>query len=171
MSKRNNEVTMKGSPITLLGPRLTTGITAPDFMVVNPDMSPLKLNQFAGKVIVINPVPSIDTSVCDAQVHKFNELAGSLKDVVILSVSVDLPFALSRYCAAEGIDAVKTTSDYNHLDFGLKYGYVIEELRLLSRGLVVIDQQGIIKYIEYVKEVTTHPDYDAALAVVKQLTA
>lgn len=169
MQKRTNEVTMQGKPITLLGPRLKAGDKAPDFTVVTNDLAPLKLSDFAGKVVIINAVPSIDTGVCDAQVRKFNQLAAILGNTVILSISVDLPFALSRYCAAEGINAVKTTSDYQHLDFGLKYGFVIEELRLLSRGIVVIDTQNVIQYIEYVKEVSDHPNYDAALEAAQKL--
>ena len=169
MEKRTNEVTMKGNPITLLGPRLQVGDTAPDFTVLAPDMKPIKLSDFTGKIKVINSVPSIDTPICDMQVRHFNKDAAELGDVVIISVSVDLPFALSRYCAANGIDAVKTTSDYRHLDFGMKYGFAIDELRLLSRGIIVIDQNDKIAYIQYVPEVATEPDYDAALAAVKAL--
>ena len=167
MEKRTNEVTMKGNPITLLGPRLQVGDTAPDFTVLAPDMKPVKLSDFAGKIKVINSVPSIDTPICDMQVRHFNKDAAELGDVVIISVSVDLPFALSRYCAANGIDAVKTTSDHRDLDFGLKYGFAIEELRILSRGVVVIGKDNKIAYIEYVPEVTSQPDYDAALAAAK----
>ena len=167
MEKRNNEVTMKGNPITLMGPRLKAGDKAPEFTVLAPDMKPIKLFDFPDHVKIINVVPSIDTPVCDMQVRHFNKDAADLGDVVILSVSVDLPFALSRYCAANGIDAVKTTSDHRDLDFGLKYGFAIEELRILSRGVVVIGKDNKIAYIEYVPEVTSQPDYDAALAAAK----
>ena len=167
MEKRNNEVTMKGNPITLLGPKLKAGDKAPDFTVVAQDMSPVKLSDFAGKVKIINVVPSIDTPVCDMQVRHFNKEAVSMGDVVIVSISVDLPFALSRYCAANGIDAVKTTSDHRETDFGLKYGFLIEGLRLLSRGIVVIDKNDQITYIEYVSEVASEPNYDNALTAVK----
>lgn len=167
MEKRNNEVTMKGNPITLLGPKKNIGDMAPDFTVLAPDMSQLKLSDFAGKVKVINVVPSIDTPICDMQVRHFNKDAASLGDVVILSISVDLPFALSRYCAANGIDAVKTTSDHRETDFGLKYGFLIENLRLLSRGILVVDKNDKITYVEYVPEVASEPDYEKALAAVK----
>ena len=167
MEKRNNEVTMKGNPITLMGPRLKAGDKAPEFTVLAPDMKPIKLSDFPDHVKIINVVPSIDTPVCDMQVRHFNKDAAELGDVVFLSVCVDLPFALSRYCAANGIDAVKTTSDHRDLDFGLKYGFAIEELRILSRGVVVIGKDNKIAYIEYVPEVTSQPDYDAALAAAK----
>lgn len=167
MQKRTNEVTMQGNPITLVGSIVKVGDTAPDFTVLDMNLTQVKLSNFKGKVKIINAVPSIDTSVCSAQVHHFNVDAAKLKDVVILSVSADLPFALSRYCAAEGIDAVKVTSDHKDLDFGLKYGVVIEELRLLSRAVFVIDQHDKVVYVEYVKEVTTEPDYAKALAAAQ----
>lgn len=167
MQKRTNEVTMKGNPVTLLGPKLKVGDNAPDFTVSDMALKPVKLSDFKGKVKIINAVPSVDTSVCNAQVHHFNVEAAKLKDIVIFSVSVDLPFALNRYCAAEGIDAVKVTSDYKDLDFGQKYGVVIEELRLLSRAVFVIDKNDKIVYVEYVKEVATEPDYEKALAAAK----
>lgn len=168
--KRVNEVTMKGTPVTLLGPKITIGDTAPDFTVENSKMEPIKLSDFKGKVRIINSVPSIDTSVCSAQVHRFNVEAAKLKDVVIFSVSVDLPFALNRYCAAEGIDAVKVTSDHKDLDFGLKYGVVIEEKRLLTRAVFVVDKHDKIAYVEYVKETSEEPNYDKVLAAVTALT-
>lgn len=164
MQKRTNEVTMQGNPVTLLGNKVKIGEQATDFTVADKNMKPVKLSDFKGKVKIINAVPSIDTSVCDAQVHHFNAEAAKLNNVVILSVSVDLPFALNRYCAAEGINAVHVTSDYKDLDFGLKYGVVIEELRLLSRAVFVIDQHDKIVYVEYVKEIATEPDYQKALA-------
>ena len=169
MQKRTNEVTMKGQPVTLLGPRLKVGDKAPDFLVTGSDRAPIKLSDFKGKVKIINAVPSVDTPVCNAQVHHFNVEAGKLKDTVILSVSVDLPFALARYCAADGIDAVKVTSDHKDLDFGLKYGVVIEELRLLSRAVFVVDKNDVITYVEYVTEVSHEPNYDAALAAAKAI--
>lgn len=167
MQKRTNEVTMKGNPVTLLGNVIKVGDVAPDFVVLDMNLTQVKLSDFKGKVKIINAVPSVDTSVCNAQVHRFNVEAAKLKDVVIFSVSADLPFALSRYCAAEGIDAVKVTSDHKDLDFGLKYGVVIEELRLLSRAVFVIDQHDKVVYVEYVKEVTNEPDYAKALAAAQ----
>lgn len=167
MQKRTNEVTMQGNPITLVGNAVKVGDSAPEFTVLDASLSQVKLSDFKGKVKIINAVPSVDTSVCNTQVHRFNVEAAKLQDTVIFSVSADLPFALGRYCAAEGIDAVKVTSDHKDLDFGLKYGVVIEELRLLSRAVFVIDQNDKIVHVEYVKEVTTEPDYAAALAAAQ----
>jgi thioredoxin-dependent peroxiredoxin len=169
MQKRVNEVTMRGAPITLLGPKINVGDIAPDFIVQDLAMKPIKLSDFKSKIRIINSVPSIDTSVCSAQVHHFNAETAKLKDTVIFSISVDLPFALNRYCAAEGIDVVKVTSDHKDLDFGLKYGTVIEELRLLSRAVFVINKNDKIAYVEYVKETSSEPNYDKALAAAKAL--
>lgn len=169
MRKITNQVTMRGVPVTLLGTHIKVGDKAPDFTVQDSAMKPVKLSDFKGKVRIINSVPSIDTSVCSAQVHRFNTQAAKLKDVVIFSVSVDLPFALNRYCAAEGIDAVKVTSDHKDLDFGLKYGVVIEQLRLLTRAVFVVDKNDNIVYVQYVKETSEEPDYDKVLAVINTL--
>lgn len=169
MQKITNQVTMRGVPVTLLGTHIKVGDKAPDFTVQDSAMKPVKLSDFKGKVRIINSVPSIDTSVCSAQVHRFNTQAAKLKDVVIFSVSVDLPFALNRYCAAEGIDAVKVTSDHKELDFGLKYGVVIEPLRLLTRAVFVVDKNDNIVYVQYVKETSEEPDYDKVLAVINTL--
>lgn len=169
MQKITNQVTMRGMPVTLLGTHIKVGDKAPDFTVQDSAMKPVKLSDFKGKVRIINSVPSIDTSVCSAQVHRFNTQAAKLKDVVILSVSVDLPFALNRYCAAEGIDAVKVTSDHKDLDFGLKYGVVIEQLRLLTRAVFVVDKNDNIVYVQYVKETSEEPDYDKVLTVINTL--
>lgn len=169
MDKRTDEVTMQGKPITLLGKKLKVGDKAPNFTVQGTDFSTIKLSDFTGKVMIINAVPSVDTSVCSAQLHRFNSEAAKLNNVIILSVSADLPFALTRYCAADGIDAVKVTSDHLDLDFGHKYGLVIEGIRLLSRAVFVINKQGEIAYLEYVNEVSHEPDYDKALAVAKSL--
>lgn len=161
---RKDQVTMGGNPVTLLGEAIKVGDKAPNFTVLNSDLGPVTLADAAGKTVIISVVPSVDTGVCAAQTRRFNEEAAKLNDVVIYTVSVDLPFALGRFCAAEGIDIVKTLSDHKDLDFGTKYGFVIEELRLLARGIVIVDKSGIIKYVEYVPEVTNHPNYDKALA-------
>ena len=167
MINNSVKITFAGNPLTLLGNEIKVGDAAPDFNAVGQGLSPVKLSDFAGKVKIINVVPSIDTPICDMQVRHFNQEAVSMGDVVIISVSLDLPFALSRYCAANGIDAVKTTSDHRETDFGLKYGFLIEGLRLLSRGIVVIDKNDQITYIEYVPEVASEPNYDNALTAVK----
>lgn len=167
--KRNGVVTLQGNPMTLLGKEINIGDKAPDFNVLTKELKPFTLNNAKSKIKVINVVPSIDTPVCDMQVRRFNQEAANLKDVEILSVSVDLPFALGRYCGAQGIDKVITLSDHKDLSFGLAYGFVIEELRVLSRGIVVIDEKNVVRYIEYVKEVSDHPDYEKAIEAIKSL--
>lgn len=164
------KITMHGNPLTLTGTTIKTGDKAPDFEAVNAQLQPVQLNDYAGKTIVISSFPSIDTPVCSAQMHHFNQMATELNDqVVILAISCDLPFALHRYCAAEGIDRVVTLSDYKTVDFGKKYGFLIEELRLLTRGVVIISPAGEVVYVEYVPEITEEPDYEKALEVLKQL--
>lgn len=161
------KVTMGGNPIKLLGEEIKVGAVAPDFTVLDAGLNPVKLSDAKGKTVIISVVPSVDTSVCASQTRRFNEELAKLEDVVIYTVSVDLPFALGRFCAAEGIDAVKTLSDHRDLDFGQKYGFVIDGLRLLARGIVVVNPEGEVTYVEYVDEVTHHPDYDKAIAAVK----
>jgi len=169
MNRNEGVTTFKGNPLTLLGNMVKVGDKAKDFTVLANDLSPVKLSDFNGKIRILSLAPSIDTPVCADQTRKFNVEAAKLTDVVVLAISMDLPFALGRFCAAEGIDAVKTLSDHKDAEFGLNYGFLIEELRLLNRGIVVIDQNGMVKYVEYVKENTTHPDYDKALEVAKSL--
>ena len=167
MSKRTDVVTMQGNPITLVGTEIKVGDKAPDFTVLDAGLAPVQLSDAKGKKVIISVAPSIDTSVCAAQTRKFNEEAAKIEDVEIFCISNDLPFALGRFCAAEGIDAVKVLSDHKDLSFGEQYGYAIEELRLLTRGIVVIDEAGTVTHVEYVPEATDHPDYEAALAAVK----
>jgi len=169
MKKNKGITTFMGNPITLLGDMVEPGMVAPNFTALKADLTPTSLSDFIGKVVLISSVPSVDTGVCAAQTRRFNTEAASLGDVVILTISCDLPFALGRFCAAEGIDKVITLSDHKETDFGLKYGFLIEELRLLNRGIVVVDKDGIIRYVEYVKENTNHPDYDAAIAAARKL--
>lgn len=163
-------VKFKGNPTPLKGNEVKVGDKAPDFVLTANDLSSKSLSDYEGKVKIILVYPSIDTPVCATQNREFNKAAAKLTDdVVILSVSVDLPFAQTRFCAAEGIDKVVTLSDHKATDFGLKYGFLIEPLRLLARGVVVIDKANVVKYVEYVPEVTTEPDYDTALTAVKSL--
>ena len=170
MLERKDLVTFKGNPVTLLGDEVKVGDKAPDFTALKTDLSELKLSDYKGKVVILTAFPSIDTSVYALQDQRFNEETGKLKhDVYIITISVDLPFALGRFCAAEGIENEITVSDHRELDFGYKYGFVIKELRLLERGIVVIDKEGIIKYVEYCTEVTEHPNYDKAIEIVKTL--
>ncbi len=167
MIKRENIVTIEGNPLTLVGPEIKVGDIAPDFTVLAADLSPVKLSDAKGKKVIVSVVPSVDTSVCAAQTRRFNEEAAKLDNVVIYTISNDLPFALGRFCGAEGIDAVKTLSDHKDLSFSEQYGFLIEELRLLARGLVVINEDGVVDYVQYVPEVTDHPDYEAALEAVR----
>jgi len=169
MKESSVKVTFAGNPLTLLGNEIKVGDKAPDFVAVGPDLSPVKFSDFAGKTVIIAVYPSVDTSVCAAQNRRFNAEVNQLTNTVVLSISCDLPFAQSRFCAAEGLTNIKTISDHKDLDFGEKYGFVIKELRLLSRGTVVVDKTGIVRYVEFVPEVTNEPNYEAALSVVKSL--
>jgi len=152
-----------GKPVELAGEAIKPGDQAPDFTVVNAKLESVKLSDYAGKTRVIAVYPSIDTGVCQAQNRRFNAEAVNFKNLVVLSVSCDLPFAQRRFCAAEGLDHVITLSDHRDVDFGKKYGFLMQEVRLLARGTVIIDPQGIVQYVEYVPEITQEPDYQAAL--------
>ncbi len=166
--ERKGVVTMRGNPVTLLGPEIKVGQKAPDFTVLTTKLEPFTLANTAGKVKLIASVPSLDTGVCDAEARRFNEEATKLGDnVVVLTISVDLPFAQARWCGAAGVDRVITLSDHRDLSFGLAYGVVIKELRLLSRAVFVVDANDTVTYVQYVPEVTQHPDYEAALAAVR----
>ncbi len=165
--ERPGATTLKGSPFTLVGPQLKSGDQAPAFTVVGNDLKDVTLSGTAGKVRLISVVPSLDTPVCDAQTRRFNQEAASLGDVAILTISMDLPFAQKRWCGAAGVDKVTTLSDHRDASFGLAYGTLIKELRIESRAIFVVDAGDIIRYVEYVKEVGDHPNYDAALAAAK----
>lgn len=170
MTERTGELTFKGSPLTLLGPRLNAGDKAPDFTLQAPDFSKVSLSESAGKVRVLSVAPSLDTPVCDAQTRKFNEELGKLGDkVTAFCITADLPFAQSRFCSTAGIENVKPLSDHLDMNFADAYGVHIKELRLDSRSVFVIDGDGMIQYCEYVPEVAQEPDYDAALEAVKKL--
>ena len=165
-------VTMKGNPLTLSGNPVKVGKPAPDFEVVANDLSEVKLSSFRGKICLISSVPSLDTSVCDTQTRKFNEQAGMLGDnVVILTISMDLPFAQARWCGAAGVKNVQTLSDYRKAEFGNAFGILIQELRLLARAVFIVDSEGIIKYIQIVDELTNEPDYADALETLKGIIA
>jgi len=170
MNERPNAITFKGSPLTLLGPELAPGDKAPPFTLVKTDLSPLTLADFAGKTLIICSVPSVDTPVCATETRAFNEKAAAFgPNVAILTVSMDLPFAQSRFCAAEGIDQVITASDYQTHDFGRHYGVLIKELSLLARAVFVVDSAGTIRYTQLVPEIAQEPHYDAVLKAVKSL--
>ena len=169
MEERADMITMMGNPLTLLGPELKVGDVAPEIEVLNNDLSPVKLSSFHGKVCVISSVPSLDTPVCDMETRRFNEAAGKLgDDVVILTISMDLPFAQKRWCGAAGVEKVITLSDHREAAFGEAYGVLIKELRLLARAVFVVDRDGIIQYVQLVQELTEEPDYDAVLEAVNK---
>jgi thiol peroxidase len=171
MAERAGAVTMQGNPLTLLGEELKMGDSAPDVEVLDNDLSPVQISSFQGKVCVISTVPSLDTPVCDMETRRFNEEAGNLgSDVVILTISTDLPFAQKRWCGAAGIDKVVTLSDHRDAAFGEGYGVLIKELRLLARAVFVTDKSGVIRYIQIVKELTEEPDYNAVLDAVKAVS-
>lgn len=167
--ERENAVTMKGNPLTLIGDEVKVGQKAPNFSVVANDLTQVQLSQFLGKTIVISAVPSLDTPVCDKETRRFNEEAAKFaKDVVVLTISMDLPFAQKRWCGAAHIEHVTTLSDYQQADFGTRYGLLIKGLRLLARAVLVIDKDGVIQYKQLVPEVTQEPDYETALQAVKK---
>lgn len=161
-------ITFKGNPVTLLGNEVKVGDKAPDFKVLANDLSEVTLADTKGQVRLISVVPSIDTGVCDAQTRRFNEEASKLDNVKILTVSVDLPFAQKRWCAAAGIENVQTVSDHRELSFGEAYGVAIKELRLLARAVFVVNSNDEVTYVEYVSEATDHPNYEAAIEAAKQ---
>jgi thiol peroxidase len=170
MQEHTGVITFKGNPLTLIGTELKVGDQMPDVTVLGNDLNPVQLSSFKGKVCVVSVVPSLDTPVCDMQTRKFNEAAGSLGDnVAVLTLSMDLPFAQSRWCGAAGVDQVVTLSDHRNAAFGEATGLLIKELRLLARAVYVVDQNGVIQYRQLVKEVTEEPDYRAALEAAKKL--
>jgi len=170
MTERKDIVTFKGNPLTLVGNPVKVGDKAPDAEVLANDLSSVRLSGFRGKVCVICSVPSLDTPVCDTQTRKFNEQAASLgDDVVVLTISMDLPFAQRRWCGSANVVNVQTLSDHRTAEFGNGFGVLIKELRLLARTVFVVDKEGIIRYIQIVDELTNEPDYEAALKTVKEI--
>lgn len=165
--ERTGEVTLRGKPMTLLGEAVEVGDPAPDFVAVKQDMTEARLSDYAGKTVVLSVVPSVDTKVCAIQTRSFNEKAAALgDDVVILTISMDLPMAQKRFCAAEGIDQVVTLSDYRYWDFAKNYGQRLKENGLLARAIYIINPAGVVTYKQLVPELTTEPDYDAAIQAI-----
>jgi len=168
--ERTGLVTFKGNPLTLLGQEVKVGDRASNFQVVDKAMQRVTLESFKGKVKIITAVPSLDTPVCDTETHRFNEEAGKLPEkAVVLTISMDLPFAQARWCAAAGVDKVQTFSDYRDRSFGLAYGVLIKELKLLARSVFIVDEQDFIRYVELVPEVTQQPDYDRVMNAARAL--
>jgi thiol peroxidase len=169
--ERPGATTLKGNPLTLIGPQLKPGDSAPDFTVMDQALKPVTLKDTGRNVRIFSVVPSLDTPVCDAQTRKFNIAAANLPGVDIITVSVDLPFAQTRWCGAFGVDKVKMLSDYKDVSFGANYGTLIKELRIESRAIFVVNRENQIRYVEYVKEVADSPNFDAALAAARDALA
>jgi thiol peroxidase len=168
--ERAGAATIGGNPVTLVGPELKAGDRAPDFTINQDLLKEVSLSDFKGKIKLISVVPSLDTGTCDAQTRRFNQEASKLGDrVIVLTVSVDLPFAQSRFCSIAGIDNVIALSDYKYRAFGQAYGVLIKEVQLDQRAVFIVDEDDTIRYVEYLKELSEHPDYEAALAALKQL--
>ena len=164
--ERPGATTFKGSPLTLIGPELRPGDPAPDFEAVDKTLSPVSLGP-GGKVRIFSVVPSLDTPVCDMQTKRFNDELANLDNIDVITVSMDLPFAQARWCNAMGVDRVQMVSDHRTGSFGMAYGTLIKEWRMESRALFVVDKDNVIRYAEYVPEVSEHPNYEAALAAAK----
>ena len=170
MTKEEKTVTFMGNPLHLEGELPQKGQPLPSFAALDQAMAPVAAESFRGKVVVISSVPSLDTPVCDMQTRRFNkEAAGLSEDVVILTISMDLPFAQKRWCGAAGVDRVKTLSDHRDASFGKACGLLVRELRLLARAVLVADREGIVRYVQLVDEITHEPDYDGAVAAVREL--
>ena len=164
-------VTMQGNSLVLSGNTVKIGDIAPDFEVLANDLSEIRLSSFRGKICLIASVPSLDTSVCDIETKRFNEEAKALgENIVVLTISMDLPFAQARWCGAADAINIQTLSDHRKADFGQKFGVLIEELRLLARAIFIVDAQGIIKYIQIVDELTNEPNYEEVLEALKGIT-
>ncbi len=168
--ERKNVVTLKGNPLTLVGPEIRVGERAPEFTVLDSELKEVGLKDFTGKIKIISVTPSLDTPVCDTQARRFNQEAAQLgNDVVVLNISMDLPFAVSRFCTTAGIDKVIALSDHRDATFGTSYGVLIKELRLLARAIFVIDRKDMVSYREIVPEATNLPDFTCPLAMAKRL--
>src|SRR5271166_1199814 len=169
VQERAAATTLRGNPMTLLGPELKAGDKAPEFDVVNDSLKPINLQSTGKHVRIFSVVPSLDTPVCDAQTKRFNEEAAKLPGVQIFTISMDLPFAQKRWCGNYGVDKIKMLSDHRSGSFGEHYGTLIKDMRIESRAIFVLDKDDTIKHVEYVKEVADHPNYETALAAARSL--
>jgi thiol peroxidase len=171
MAERPGVITMKGHPLTLVGQEVKVGDQAPDFEVLANDLTPFTLSSLRGKVVIICSVPSLDTPTCDIETRWFNEEAAKLgPDVVVLTISMDLPFAQKRWCGAAGVERVTTYSDHREAAFGQAYGVLIKELRLLARAVFVVDKSGVVRDVQLVKELANEPNYSEILQAVSRIT-
>ena len=170
MQERAGLVTMRGNPLTLVGYEVKIGEAAPDFAALDPNLTPVKLSSYRNKICIISSVPSLDTPVCDMETRKFNEEAGKLGDKIqILTISMDLPFAQKRWCGAAGVNKLQTLSDHREAQFGLAYGVLIKELRLLARAVFLVDPKGILQYTQLVKEIANQPNYEDIWNALKKI--
>lgn len=171
LTQQEQTVTMKGNPLTLTGNEVKVGDMAPDFTAVNVDMQEVKFSQaFKGKVCLLSSVPSLDTSVCSRETHRLSQEMQTLGDkAVFITVSMDLPFAQKRWCGAEGVTNTIALSDYRDAAFGKAYGLLIKELKLDARCVMVIDRDSKVRYRELVREISSEPDYEAAMRVVREI--
>ena len=170
MKERKGLVSMKGQSLTLLGNEVEVGQKAPDFEVVANDLSTVRFSSFHGKICIISSVPSLDTAVCDMQTRRFNEEAIKLgEDVVVLTISMDLPFAQKLWCGTAGVKNVQTLSDHREASFATAFGILIKEMRLIARAVFVVDKDGVIRYIQIVDELANEPDYQSVLDAVREL--
>ncbi|MEV6647301.1 thiol peroxidase [Amycolatopsis sp. NPDC051371] len=167
-TERPGVTTFRGNPVTLLGSEVRVGEQAPDFTVLGNDMTPVRFSSLGGTTRVISVVPSLETPVCDLQTRRFEEAVAELGEASVLTVSVDLPFAQARWCGAAGVEGVRTFSDHRDLSFGLAYGVVIKEFRLLARAVFVVDAENRVVHAEYVTEVGQPPDFDAAVTAARE---
>lgn len=160
------KVTFAGKPVELQGEEVRVGQKGANFTAVNTDLSQFNLSSIQGRKLIV-AVPSLDTSVCDAEVRRFNKEAAALDNTTVITISMDLPFAQARWCGAAGIDKVITVSDHKDRDFAFKYGAYLPNVGLLARAIFVLDEHNTVTYVEYVSEVTSHPNYESALAALK----
>jgi thioredoxin-dependent peroxiredoxin len=169
ITERAGAVTLRNNPMTLVGPELHVGDKAPEFDVVDSSLQPVNLGKTGNTVRILSVVPSLDTPVCDAQTKRFNDELVRLTGIDVYTVSMDLPFAQKRWCGDFGVDRVKMLSDHRNASFGMNYGTLIKELRIECRAIFVVDRNNMLQYVEYVKEIADHPDYEAALRKARAL--
>jgi thioredoxin-dependent peroxiredoxin len=169
MKRNSNLVTVGGESVTLLGKLVKPGIHAKNFIAQTSESQAVRLSDFQGRIKLISSVFSVDYDVCARQTRRMNVEASNLDQVQIITISCDLPFAIKRFTASEGIEKILVVSDHKEVDFGIKYGFLIQEFRMLSRGIIIIDNYEMVRYVDLVKEVSDEPDYDKAMKIVQEL--
>jgi len=170
MAERQGLITIQGNPLTLVGDEVKVGNRPPDVKLLDNDLNPVKLSSYLGKVLVIASVPSLDTPVCDIETRRFNDEAANLgPDIELVTISMDLPFAQKRWCGVAGVTRVKTLSDHRQAGFGMAYGVLIKELRLLARAIFILDREGTVQYVQLVKEVANEPNYEEVLQTLNTM--